>query len=528
VNPAVSSFGEERQGAGRYLHALREHWFLIVSIVVVAVGTAVAYSLLAPKRYEAEADILITPISASDDTFLGISVLRESADQTRTVLTAARLIKTPQVADGVRSRLGLAESREDLLDSIEVKPLGQANIVAVEGKADTAEGAAQRANAFGEELVRQRTAQFQEELQTAIGRLTTRLDALPADERDAPEGIAVAQRLAELESLVGARDPTLQVSSRAVPPESPAWPRPVLSVAVAFLAALLLGSGFALALELVSPRVTREDELVFGHRLPILARVPRLRGRVARGFLSGREPLPGEAREAYRTLRASLSAAGPDGEFPRSILITSAMPGEGKTMTAGNLASTLALAGMRVVLIDGDLRRPMVSTLFRVPARAMGFANVLAGDAAPYEALVDAPGAGKRLRLLLANPGQAHLIDLLQPRRVQHVLSELEADVVVVDSPPLTQVADALALADAVEAVLIAVRLGTTRRDKLTELRRMLLQRGIAPLGFVVTSRRKSRGGAYYGQAEADRPALPELARVPAPVGQLEGDPGDR
>jgi non-specific protein-tyrosine kinase len=502
MNELVAGFGEERQGAARYLHALREHWLLILGIVAIAVGAAVAYSLLAAKRYEAEADLLVTPVSASDDTFLGISVLRESADQTRTVLTAARLVETPQVADGVRERLALEESRQDLLEAVEVRPLSQANIVAVAARAETPERAAELANAFGEELIEQRTDQFQGELGAAIERLSSRLRALPPDQRNSAEGTAVAQRLAELESLSGARDPTLQISSRAVPPESAAWPRPALSVAVALLAALLLGSGLALALDLVSPRVVREDELVFGHRLPILARIPRLPAKVARGFLSGREPLPGEAREAYRTLRASLAAAGSDGSFPRSILITSAVPGEGKTMTAGNLATTLALAGMRVVLVDGDLRRPMVATLFHVPARPTGFADVLSGQAVPEDALVEAPGAGKSLRLLPASPGQAHLIDLLQPRRVERVLNELDADVVVVDSPPLTEVADALALADAVEAVVIAVRLGATRRDKLSELRRMLHLRGIAPLGFVVTSRQKSRGGAYYGPRE--------------------------
>jgi capsular exopolysaccharide synthesis family protein len=518
-------FEEERQGAARYLHALREHWLLILGIVVVAVAAAIAYSLLAPKRYEAEADILVTPVSAGDDTFLGISLLRESADQTRTVLTAARLIKTPQIADGVRERLGLAESRKETLDSVEVTPLGQANIVSVTGVADTAERAAELANGFAEELVEQRTTQFQDELSAAIDRLESRLEALPQGERNSAEAAAVAQRLAELQSLVGARDPTLQISSEAVPPESASWPRPALSVAVALLAALLLGSGLALVLELVSPRLTREDELVFGHRLPILARVPRLPGKVARGFLSGREPLPAEAREAYRTLRASLATAGSNGEFPRSILVTSAMPGEGKTMTAGNLATTLSLAGMTVVLVDGDLRRPMVATLFRVPARPTGLASVLAGHAPLEDALVDAPGAGKRLRLLLASTGQEHLIDLLQPRKVERVLNELlgEADVVVVDSPPLTQVADALALADAVEAVVIAVRLGTTRRDKLAELRRMLLQRGIAPVGFVVTGRRKSRGDAYYGKREGGSPRAER--RPSASLAGAEADP---
>src|SRR2546423_3743479 len=190
-------------------------------------------------------------------------------------------------------------------------------------------------------------------------------------------------------------------------------------------------------------------------------------------------------REAYRTLRASLMPAGRGGRVPSSVLITSASPSEGKTMTAVNVATTLAAGGQRVVLIDGDLRRPMVATLFGVASRPRGFADVLLEHVPLEQALVRAPGHGDQLQLLLASPEHAHLVDLLHPERVERVLDELRsvADIVVIDSPPVTEVADALTLADQVDTVLIAVRLGRTRRDRLNELRRMLAQRRFAPCG---------------------------------------------
>ena len=142
----------------------------------------------------------------------------------------------------------------------------------------------------------------------------------------------------------------------------------------------------------------------------------------------------------------------------------------------------------------------MVATVFGVAAPPHGFADVLLGRVPLEEALVEAPGHGEQLRLLLASPEHAHLIDLLEPDRVERVLTDLRlaADVVIVDSPPLTEVADALNLADDADALLVAVRLGHTRRDRLNELRRMLAQRGVAPTGFVVTTRRQRRGGGYY------------------------------
>jgi receptor protein-tyrosine kinase len=193
------------------------------------------------------------------------------------------------------------------------------------------------------------------------------------------------------------------------------------------------------------------------------------------------------------------------------------MPGEGKTMTSVNLAIALALAGQRVVLADGDLRRPMIATVFGIGTNPRGFADVLLGRADPEEALTSAPGHGDRLRLLLSSPDQAQLIDLLDPERVERALTELRlvADVVVIDSPPITEVADALALADEAEVVLVAVRLGRTRRDRLDELRRMLAQRGIAPAGFVVTTRKARRGeGYYYGAADGEGMPPPRGAAV--------------
>lgn len=498
--PPAATFEEERRGAGRYLDAIREHWLLIVGLVIVAVTAAAAYSYTAAKRYEAEAQIVITP--TTDATLLSIGLFGESSGQSRAVLTAARLIKTPEIAEALRLRIRPTAGRTQLLNSVVVTPLGQSQIVIIVGTAGSASRAVQIANGFAEVFVARRTAQMQRNLRAQLARLSAQLDAI-ANPQD-PRAVPLGQQYGVLSGLVGASDPTVQIGSRAVEPGGPVWPKPKLAIAVALLAALLLGVGAALGYELASPRLTREEELLLGHRLPILARIPAMPRRLVQGYLMGQEPLPGDVREAYRTLRASLSGAGGE-RFPGVILVTSALPREGKTMTSVNLAVTLATAGMRVILVDGDLRRPMVATVFRVPPRPIGFANILAEQASVDEALVPAPGYGDNLQLLLASPEHVHLIDLLEPHRVERALAELRlfADVVIVDSPPLTEVADALTLADEADAVIVAVRIGRTRRDRLAELRRMLAQRGVIPAGFVVTTRRRPRGtGYYYGDDE--------------------------
>lgn len=509
----MSALGEERREANptRYLDALREHWLLVMVIVVAAVGSATAYSELAPKRYEASADILVTPISSNDDALVGFNLLRESADPSRSVLTAARLVKTPQMADAVKARLGLAMSRRALLDAVAVRPVGQANILSIVASASTASQAARIASAFAEEIIRQRTTQFQAQLSHRLDRLRKRLRATAGKAADEQEAVAIRGQLAALSSLVGEADPTLHIASRAVPPYTPSSPRPVLSVVIALFASLLLGLGAALGLEVVNPRVSREDELLFVHRLPVLARVPRMRRKQVHDYLAGRSWLPDEAWDAYRMLRANLATAGPAGDFPRTILLTSAIRGEGKTMSTLNLAITLANAGATVIAVDGDLRRPMLATVFGVASRGNGFADVFMNEAPLEHALVSAPDTpvsrGNPIRLVLSSPGDAQLVDLLEPRRIQLGLERLkqEADVIIIDSPALTEVADALTLAASVEAVLVVTRLGHTPPDELSELRTMLAYRGIAPTGFIVTTRRPHRAGGYYHRTRRRR-----------------------
>ncbi len=497
------TLGEERREALSYLRALREHWVLISALVAVAVSAAALYSLTAEPRYEATADVLVTPLSPNDETFVGMSLLRDGFGDAQPVVTAARIVTSPAVVARADRRLGVTGSSP----LVTVKPLSQSNIVAITGRAPTAERAANIANVYAEALLADRRQVFRSELESRVRNLEERLSLIPPRQRGASiEGATLQQALAQMSSLLGTDDPTLRILSSAVEPAAPVWPRPVLSLAVALLAALLLGSGLAVALVVANPRVTREDELLLNHRLPILARIPRVpRGRMHE-YLTGRAPLPPAAGKAYRVLRANLATAGDGMEPPRTILVTSASPGEGKTLTAVNLAVTMAAAGSRVVLVDADLYRPMVATILGVTGRRDGFARLLTRRIKVDTALVTAPSYGSRLRLLLASPEQAPLMRTLDPAAIERMLDVLrtEADVVIFDSPPLPEVAEGLDLAAAVDAVLLAVRLGHTRRDRLGELRRMLALRGVTPLGFVVTMRRRSGADetTYYERVE--------------------------
>ena len=492
-------------GGTNYARTIRHHWLAVLLLVVVALAAALAYSELKGKHYDAEAVLLVTPLPSTDDALATTRVFRETGSASTSVYALGRLLGTPGVVDRVKRRLGEPNAtRAELLQRVKINPAEQSATVSIVATSPSATRSATIANAFADVVLAQRGRQVQQDIEREIGRLRALLNG--ATESQASE---LQARLGELYSFVGAGDPTIRVLTRAVPPEKASSPSIAVVLVAAVVAASLLGIALAFLLEILIPRVQSDDEAL--SRLPILARVPRVKRRVIRSYLNGRATLPNDVWEAYRVLRASLS-----GRSSRSVLVTSAIQGEGKTMTSVNLAIALAAAGERVVLIDADLRRPMIARVFGINGAPAGFADLLFGRAEPSEVLVPAPGYGDRLRLVL--PGSGRPLDLLDQRRITAMLDRLKetADVVILDSPALTEFADAIALAEAVDTVLIAVRLGRSRRDRFAELMRRLSQQGVVPAGLVITGEQRARGAPRQARLED---------RVEPPVAVVERSP---
>ena len=494
-------------GRIQYWHALRTHRLLIVAVTAVAVVAALLVVATATKRYDAEADLQIQPRSTFNgtDPLSGSPAFVQPADLTSAATAAARVFSSTAYQGAFERKLA---RRGDHV-SISVTPLSQADIVSLGVSAPRGPLAASAANRFAHFITVKRKALFQTWLQQKIGAIETQLSTVPAQSQ---QHANLAATLASLKSFHDSGDPTVSFLTSAAIPGAASWPRPRTTVAVALLIGLLLGIGAAITLEAVSPRFTSEEELTLEHRLPVLARMPRLPTRAIQSYFLGQAPLPREAWKAYRTLRAVLSNAGGSGDrFPTSILVTSAGPGDAKTLTAVNLAIALSSAGLSVTLVDADLPRPMVGTIFNVVGHRDGVVHLLNNPGAEHTGAVEAP-LHARLKLLLASEEQTHELHLFEAQRVRRLLERLakESDVVVVDSPPLPDVAEAVALADACEAVVVCVRIGHTRRDKLGELRELLGRRGATPLGFFVTSRRpaRSQGHAYDGYP-GELPVIP-------------------
>jgi non-specific protein-tyrosine kinase len=201
------------------------------------------------------------------------------------------------------------------------------------------------------------------------------------------------------------------------------------------------------------------------------------------------------AAEAYRTLRTNIQFSSLDKPI-QTLLATSTAPDEGKSTTLANLAVTIAQAEQRVILVDCDLRRPSVHTLFDVPNEQGLTTTILAQVEGPLPLqATSVPG----LSLLTSGPLPPRPADLLGSRRMEQLIARLrnEADIVLFDTPPVVAVTDAAVLATRVDGVLLVLQAGQTRRDRAREARQKLEKVKANIIGVVLNNAKLEAGYGY-------------------------------
>lgn len=484
----------QAEGLPRYLEVLRQGFWLLVASLVLCVGGAVLYLTQAEKVYEAEADLIVTPLPR-ELPFPVPGLIQPTSDPTRDVETVARLVESHSVVRRVKRALDLRGTTEQVRNRITVAPVAQSNIVTITAEGETPRAAADVANAFAVQIVEYRTQRMREALRPIVQALQRRVDSLPAGAAPPAGDDDPRNQLAFFQVLEAGKDPTVSVESLAERPTTQSSPRPVLTVAAAVIGGLVLGLLAAFGLALLDPRLRREEQLRQRFRLPILARVPLEKGRRGRPLLPNQ--LSVGAQDSYQALRAALSASRKDALVGRVVLVTGPSPGDGKTTTAINLASTLAAAGKRVILIEADSRRPSIGRALEMEPE-YGLAGVITGRTYLVDALLPVGGEDSKLRVLLTSPDEAPAADVLSHIAVETLLLQAQklADWVVIDSPPLNHVAETMTLARMVDDLLIVVRLGRSNLREMDELAEMLVQQEIEPTGFVLLSGQARPG--YY------------------------------
>jgi polysaccharide biosynthesis transport protein len=449
-----------------YGRMLRKRWLLILVCVLLGGGAATAVSALSTPIYEAQTQMFVSAQSATDN--LADAAQGGIFTQQR-VKSYAQIVASPDVLAPVITELHLNTTADDLAKQISASaPLDTVLInVAVDDPSPTR--ARDIANAVSQEF----TAQI----------LT-------------------------LETPAGGGPPPVKVSvvKQADLPLAPVLPRTKVNLALGLMLGLSLGIGLAVLRESLDTTIKRIDDLQSITGAGAL-------GMIAYDSDAAKHPLvtaidPSSTRsESFRTLRTNLQFVDID-HPPRTVVITSAVAGEGKSTTACNLAITLAQAGIRVALVESDLRRPKISEYLGVEG-AVGLTSVLIGRASLDDALQSWGRCG--LAVLASGPIPPNPSELLGSGHMVALLRQLQQrfDVVIIDAPPLLPVTDAAVLSRICDGAVLVVRYGRTRREQLLRTTQALETVDARILGTVMNMAPTKGPDAYaygYGYAYSYKP----------------------
>jgi polysaccharide biosynthesis transport protein len=556
----VTADSPYRSAPHHLVHVLRRRKWIVIMALVLVPAFALAYSFHQRALYHASAEVLVNQNGVVQN-IAGAGALVQSQDPQRFLDTQAALAREPEVARRVvaeEKQSGLTV--DQFLRSSSVNEKQGANLLVFGVTNHHRSSAMSLAATYAQEYV-----SFERELDSAA--LKSALAKVQARIRTSRHNSALYASLSDkaqqLETLL-----TLQTSTASVVRVPDAakkvQPRPLRNGLIALVLGLIIGLGVALLRDSLDARVRTAREISTETGLPLLARIPTPVRRLSRAnrLVMLADPY-GAQSESIRALRANIEYAQQQSEA-RTIMVTSALEREGKSTTSANLAVALTRAGHRVTLVDLDLRRPFLHRFFdhegqpgvtevalgqveiqdavfevALPAR-QSTDRLLSGNGTRRTDRSKAGGAARsqaqaELRPLVVMPAGAVPPDpgeFVATQALADVLTEVRrrSDIVVIDSPPLFHVSDALVLSDTVDAMVLVSRIGLLRHDMIPELHRLLEICPATKLGFVLTGADDEEGSGYaygygYGYGhESKRTQSWPLTRASAdvPVGQLE------
>lgn len=436
-----------------YLRVLRKQWRLIALCVLLAAGAAAVATMQATPQYRSEVTFFVsTPTEDVSTTFAG------GVFSQQRVRSYADIVAGPSTAAAVAEKVsGLRVS--EVVDSVTATVVPDTVLLEV---------AVTNASPRRAEQIAQGLADSFPDLITAL---------------ESPEG-------------GGASPIKVSVVEQPTVANDPVSPKPARNLALALVLGLLLGVGLAVLRETLDNTVKNPDDA------RDVAGTATL-GAIAYDPQASKKPLivsdsPRSVRsEAFRQLRTNLQFVQVDGPL-RSLVLTSSVPKEGKSTTACNLAIAMAQTGVRVCLVEGDLRRPRIADYLGVES-AVGMTDVLIGRV-PLEDALQSWGGGM-LEVLPSGPLPPNPSELLSSRGMGELMKSLEHrfDLVLVDAPPLLPVTDGAILATLTDGAVLCVRARITRKDQLEQAVEALRAVDAKILGVVLTMVPTKGPDAYQG-----------------------------
>ena len=500
-----------------HIAILRRQWRIPAVLLLVGAGVAAGLSFRQDTVYGAESRLLIEPTTGDASGRM---------DPTE-VSTLAQLVDSARIAERVIDELDLQLDPASLLDSVTVTTVEQTRVVAIKALRPTAQEAADVADSFATQYIayqvetagevvfetRNRLIEERALVQDELADVRSQLDGATDEELQELEArvdslvVREAELITEL-ALTTEDEATARAGGvllrDATVPTTPAEPKPTRAAMLGGLIGLILGIVLAYGRDRLDDRIRDETRLkaLLGE-VPVLGRIPLdARKQPARpvALVEPRSP----SSEAFRALNTNLRflaaarSQGRAGELGEILVVTSALTSEGKTTVAGNLAVTAARTGLRVLLVDADLRKPAISSLFGVEA-PRGLSHLLAGQ--KLKVRVDT--AEPNLRIIGAGTVPPNPAELLASPRAATMWQQLrqQADLVIVDTPPVLNVADALEITHHADWVLLTVRYRQSREHQLLGALERLHRVG-SPITGVVWSGITGDEQSYYGYGD--------------------------
>jgi polysaccharide biosynthesis transport protein len=508
VSPGDSVHSE--QTLWDYVAVLRQHkWVILLAVVLVPV---VAYTMSArqEKRYSAASEVLLNRQDLGA-ALTGVPSASAFTDPERFAQTNATLARVPEVARRAIQIAGVGPMYPyQLLERSSVSSQENADILRFNVVGTNPEETAKLATAYGEAFTRYRLEMDTKSLADARRDLEERLAELRAQGADDTAVYrSLAQKAQDLRTVE-----LLQARAKMIRPALTAGqiaPTPRRSAVLGGLLGLLLGVGIAFGWNALDRRVRSSEEVEHALGIPLLARLPEPPRGQQIAML--RDP-NGVHAESVRHLRTGIELSNLD-IGAKIIMVTSPAAVQGKSTTIANLGVALARSGHSVVLVDLDLRQPMLGSLFDI-GTSVGITDVVLGrvplDQAFVSVRIPTPGASLpamsgtphgRLQVLPGGSVPPSPGEFVGTQGLARILGQLreENDYVLVDAPPLLAVDDAMTISTRVDAMFVIVRLGHTDRQMLRDFGRLLQATPAHKFGFVVTGMetRETYGGLNYG-----------------------------
>lgn len=493
------------------LSALRRRLPLILLCVVLAGAAAYGLSKRQTKKYTATASLSfnsspltqeIAGLPATGSS--GSALLAQQANN-------LELVRLGDTAAKTASRLRHGLTAEKVSSSVSVESHGESSVVTVTATAKSATLAAAIANTYTHEFVQEQRRASKQYLKSALAAVMRQLGELSPKQRTGGDGVQLQNRAQTLRLLTELNYSTVQIGQEASAPASPSSPKTSRNTVLGIVLGLLLGLGLTVVFERLDRRMRRPRDLEAIYRLPLVGAIPK--SAALRRSKRIAKPLPLEEAEAFRLIRAQLRLMS-RGDGLRTLAIAAAGTSEGTTTIAFHIANTSAALGAKVLLLEGDLRRPTVARKLDIEA-SPGLTDILTRSCPMSEAIQRVPvspafgqqGVGRTLDVIVAGTGAGDPVELLEGRAMDATLAGLHSDydLVVIDTTPLTIVADAISILTKVDGVMVVGRIGRGSRGNAEQLSRMLSSSGANLLGVLANGTKLTVGRT--GAVPSDTPA---------------------